>query len=1053
MSDGLSQPLNAVSGSKPGGGGEASTLDSDFCKALQSIETHGYLESYFTLPQHARSGLSVYHVGDVALPLGEIQARQIMSQAKPPDFGMLPWELNPTQFELDYSVWEARLKALYRHIAPGLGQGQDWIDSIRAEPSAVLLMEKGAGPSEFIGYKQNGAGYIMVYLPTADLQGGGIVAKFGGRAKTVFNPSKTEEHFASWFPNPKPQRVKSGRALAILFTFVPIKGNISGTALFWRNETRAIRHTLKRWLSKDVGSRERIALYHPIVRDAMNRKLCLKELNKADDGRVQILNKISDNFGFKLYLGHIERHQKQREDSGAYEDIKGSTRIAKLLDLDGRLVTENLRLDEAHVPNGFFDCMKWESQWRRPTSLTRKGHMEFFVVVPCNAIVPFFVQRGGDNDLSAKEGTPKALGAYARMCLKSQCSESTRSVFQELCELMWDPPRNASEGDRQSLFSKHKPVFHKNDLIDVFKATIQLKWYSWFEKIAAAHEGALSTSFFGWVPEYFHRSTVKIDKWFGPLEKGLSAAVLSYPRAKQQVRAVETLFPIIMADTGRLVPCPPECLIRWARLVLQECIKTCGSKKLDRKDGEALVKLALYFDDPIAVIPQVGNEIDPGSKPDAYLGFINEIDLFGRYDWISYEQSRELYRKASRAFITSTAFAQMHGKGKDDSNRADFLSRFVLGGTGPEDPMEHDESGSDEEIADELMDSDHDLLEDYMPGARNYMPDEIDSDMDLDEAGMDPFGYEAHSHNHNHNHPDYKAYKAYQEFELNGGKPETEVVENQVQSATLGLWLQQVMNTSTKYDDILSLALSKIGEVAPQIPSADFHTLWLPVLRAISPKLGRLSLERAKDPNTLLWRKSIYALVKAYLDNHVGKWPRRPKLAQKGVECDCADCKGLNVFLADVSLKTGHFIASKKRTTHIVRATSKEDTDIYTERKKVEGKPHKEELILTKSRKKMLATARMAWRERRDEAAKQLGTFEQKHLAAMLGPEWMTLFSMAHLGGPSLSDMDMRRALRLKTERENIPREPAYMDPSTIAMFFGGLPSMSMGENYNYMYI
>lgn len=208
----------------------------------------------------------------------------------------------------------------------------------------------------------------MVYLPTADLQGGGIVAKFGGRAKTVFNPSKTEEHFASWFPNPKPQRVKSGRALAILFTFVPIKGNISGTALFWRNETRAIRHTLKRWLSKDVGSRERIALYHPIVRDAMNRKLCLKELNKADDGRVQILNKISDNFGFKLYLGHIERHQKQREDSGAYEDIKGSTRIAKLLDLDGRLVTENLRLDEAHVPNGFFDCMKWESQWRRVCS-------------------------------------------------------------------------------------------------------------------------------------------------------------------------------------------------------------------------------------------------------------------------------------------------------------------------------------------------------------------------------------------------------------------------------------------------------------------------------------------------------------------------------------------------------------------------------------------------------------------------------------------------------------------------------------------------------------
>lgn len=158
MSDGLSQPLNAVSGPKPGGGDnaaslvsersrKASTLDSNFCRALQSIETPGYLKSYFTLPEHAHSGLSVYHVGDIALPLGEIQARQIMGQAKRPDYGITPWELNPTQFKLDHGVWEGRLKALYRHMAPGLGHGQDWIDSVRAEPSAVLLMEKGAIPN------------------------------------------------------------------------------------------------------------------------------------------------------------------------------------------------------------------------------------------------------------------------------------------------------------------------------------------------------------------------------------------------------------------------------------------------------------------------------------------------------------------------------------------------------------------------------------------------------------------------------------------------------------------------------------------------------------------------------------------------------------------------------------------------------------------------------------------------------------------------------------------------------------------------------------------
>lgn len=401
----------------------------------------------------------------------------------------------------------------------------------------------------------------------------------------------------------------------------------------------------------------------------------------------------------------------------------------------------------------------------------------------------------------------------------------------------------------------------------------------------------------------------------------------------------------------------------------------------------------------------------------------------------------------------------MHGKVKEESDDTGLLSQFVFGGTarvnvnlmGGLGGLGHDEGGSDDdEIADEMMDSDHDFLDDYMPGARNYIPDEIDSDMDLDEPGLDPFGYQSHSLGYNRR--DYKAYKAYQEFELNRGKPETEVVESHVESATLSHWLQQVISLSTKHDDILSLALAKMGEVAPHIPVTDFHLLWFPVLRTVAPKMGRLSLERAKDPNALLWRKNIYALVKSYLDKHVGMWPRRPKLAQKGVECDCADCKGLNVFLADASLKTGHFIASKKRTTHIVRVTFKEDTDIYTVRKKVEGKPHKEELVLTKSRKKMLARARKAWKQRRDEASKQLGAFEQKHIAAMLGPEWMTLFSMAHLG-PSLSDLDMRKALRLKTDRMNIPREPTYLDPSTVAMFFGGLPPMETGEHADHVYL
>lgn len=476
---------------------------------------------------------------------------------------------------------------------------------------------------------------------------------------------------------------------------------------------------------------------------------------------------------------------------------------------------------------------------------------------------------------------------------------------------------------------------------------------------------------------------------------------------------------------------------------------------------------------------------------------MSQIHLFGRHDWISSEKAKELYREASRTFITSEAFEQMRGQEKDGRTPAEFFGRlgvYVLDAPGPRnrmaqfrapmgpfgnpmgqfgnpmgqfrDPMGQfrDPIGQFRNPMGQFGDADYEAMAavdiedfmEYMPDG-DYMPDGIDSDMyildepdldsdepgsDLDEPSvMNQFGLGVRGY-HSHHH---RAYRAYQGSEVNGGRPETEVVENQVQPAALGHWLQQIMKTSTKYDDTFSLALSKMGEVAPQILGADFHNLWFPALKGIAPNMMRLCLERFKDPNTVLWRKNVYTLFKAYLDTYVGQWPRRPGLAQKGVECDCADCKGLNVFLADPSLKTGHFVASKKRCLHLVKVTNAGGADVYTECKEIEGQSKEEKLIVTKSRTKMLSRARTAWKERRGEATKQLGIFEQKHLAALLGPEWMTLFSMVQLGGPCLSDMDMRLALKLKTRRENPRREPARVDGSTsITMFFGGRPGMSM---------
>lgn len=304
---------------------------------------------------------------------------------------------------------------------------------------------------------------------------------------------------------------------------------------------------------------------------------------------------------------------------------------------------------------------------------------------------------------------------------------------------------------------------------------------------------------------------------------------------------------------------------------------------------------------------------------------MSEIDLFGRYDYISYEKSQELYRNASKVFITSAAFTEMRGIEKDESTGTNFLNRlgeFVFGepiyANGSDDSSSDNDDDYAQWVSNDEVSDDEGYMYDYMPPHMDLDEEDHAFDLDGDEPAFDldeddpedqsypgaghpdlgQFGY------HGHNRQEYRAY---QEYQLKAGRDEAEVEESHIYHTALSFWIQKVMAMSTKGNDIFSLALSKLGEVAPQIRRADFHTLWIPVLRGMAPKMATLILEKSKDPNTLLWRKNIYTLVKAYLDIYVGQWPRDPSLAQGGVGCGCADCKGLNVFLADASLKVGHF--------------------------------------------------------------------------------------------------------------------------------------------------
>lgn len=96
-------------------------------------------------------GMLVHGVGQVAVPLGEFQACQIIAKARQTPYGKgsetivdtsvrNTWELDPGQFELRDPQWPVQVQTLCDHVTETLGIN----GTIKAELYRMLIYEKGA---------------------------------------------------------------------------------------------------------------------------------------------------------------------------------------------------------------------------------------------------------------------------------------------------------------------------------------------------------------------------------------------------------------------------------------------------------------------------------------------------------------------------------------------------------------------------------------------------------------------------------------------------------------------------------------------------------------------------------------------------------------------------------------------------------------------------------------------------------------------------------------------------------------------------------------------
>ncbi|KAJ5833919.1 hypothetical protein N7474_002230 [Penicillium riverlandense] len=223
-------------------------------------------------------------------------------------------------------------------------------------------------------------------------------------------------------------------------------------------------------------------------------------------------------------------------------------------------------------------------------------------------------------------------------------------------------------------------------------------------------------------------------------------------------------------------------------------------------------------------------------------------------------------------------------------------------------------------------------------------------------------------------------------------------------------------------DDSLIRDLSlKFVDDAPKVKKLAFHTLWLPFLHGIIPVMESNSIPFS----TQYYRQIFISIMRAYLDNYVGREPGKDdrNLARQPVPCGCMDCHGLNNFLQDPVRTVGRFPLGKERRHHIHRTLDDARVDCTHETERTYPAPFK--LIVTKTFTR-IKRAREEWQARKAEAMRQIQSFDQDKLFLLLAREYKKITRMEGLGvnsGQSSAGVGVAQPT-IQRQRPAFPQQP-----------------------------
>ncbi|KAK4451544.1 hypothetical protein QBC34DRAFT_57469 [Podospora aff. communis PSN243] len=365
-----------------------------------------------------------------------------------------------------------------------------------------------------------------------------------------------------------------------------ISSHLEQATPFSREDSRDLRHTLRKWLDESTSNRTINYFCYQFQGRHPPTGFSALDLTGRDLALLKTFIGFVEEMPMEIFLVVLERSSEANDVSG--DDFLGRT----IVDIQGRVLATHVPLENvislsSLIPTGTDGGSDNSSE----TAL---------LFVHRDYVADFFMNAAQDH----RTQLPPLLQYFAEKAAEPETRDRLLFMVQDLFWKALDihPVKGLS----------YFPV----SLEQIFRSMVLIGDWEWFDLLASHAHGAIPLKFFSWA----RKMLIKPGVPFNDPEKAMQSAALSYPDVHMQCAAI---WHFVGSPPG-----PETC--SWARSavsrVMERVLEDVESSELGEKDGSALVRLVGTYRNMKGLEEFLPQLVEKNSKQISFiLGVINEL--------------------------------------------------------------------------------------------------------------------------------------------------------------------------------------------------------------------------------------------------------------------------------------------------------------------------------------------------------------------------------------------------------------------------------------------